>query len=73
MRETEENRFAKQLEEANRNASVADKKLLREFYRMMKQIESIPELPEPEPAVQEEQPRRPVPLRLVRRCLGRDV
>ena len=73
MRETENNRFVKQLEEANRKASATDKETLQEFYRIMKQIESIPELPDPEPETQEERPSQPVPLRLVRRCLSQNM
>ena len=74
MRKTEkDNKFAKELEEANRNSSPADMEMLRELNLMMKQIESIPSLPQTEPNVPEERPRQPIPLRLVRLCLGRST
>lgn len=72
MIQTEENRFERELEEANRKASPADKQMLRDFYRIMRQIESMPILPEPESVAPKEQLSQPVPLRLVRQCLGRD-
>lgn len=72
MMETEENRFEKELREANRKASPADKELLRDFYGIMKQIENIPALPDPEPATPEEQTHQQVSLKLIRRCLGQN-
>ena len=74
MRKTEkDNKFVKELEEANRNSSPTDMEMLRELNLMMKQIESIPSLPQTEPNVPEESPRQPIPLGLVRRCLGRNT
>ena len=74
MRKTEkDNKFAKELEEANRNSSPADMEMLRELNLMMKQIESIPSLPQTEPNVPEERPCQPISLRLVRRCLGQST
>lgn len=74
MRKTEKNnKFVKDLEEANRNSSPADMEILRELNLMMKQIESIPSLSQTEPNVPEERPRQPIPLKLVRRCLGQST
>ena len=71
MSKTEKNnKFAKELEEANRNSSSADMEMLRELNLMMKQIENIPSLPQTEPTTSEEHTRQPVPLRLLRQCLS---
>ncbi len=68
--ETGKNRFEEKLREANRKASPADKELLRDFYKIMEQVENIPVLPDTKPAVLEEQTHQQVSLKLVRRCLG---
>lgn len=70
MIETGKSRFEEELREANRKASPADKELLRDFYKIMKQVENIPVLPDTEPATPEEQTHQQVSLKLVRRCLG---
>ena len=74
MRKTEkDNKFAKELEEATSNSSPADIEMLRELDLIMKQLESIPILPQTEPNIPEERPRQRIPLRLVRRCLGQST
>ena len=71
MSKIEENKFVAQLKEVNQNnLNLADMEMLREFILMMRQIECIPDLHEPEPDVPEEQSRQSIPLRLVRRCFG---
>ena len=74
MRKTgKNNKFVKELEEVNRNSSPADMEMLRELNLLMKQIESIPSLPQTEPNVPEERPRQPITLKLVRHCLGQNT
>ena len=75
MRKTEKNnRFVRELEEVNRNSSPVVIEMLRELDLIIKQIESIPSLSQTEPvASEEERSRQPVPLRLVRRCLGQSA
>ena len=74
MRKTgKNNKFVKELEEVNRNSSPADMEMLRELNLLMKQIESIPNLPQTEPNVLEERPRQQITLKLVRHCLGQST
>ena len=67
------NRFVKELEEANRSSSPSDIEMLRELDLMMKQIDNIPSLPQTESTAPEEHPRQPITLELVRHCLGRST
>ena len=74
MRKTgKNNKFVKELEEVNRSSSPADMEMLWELNLLMKQIESIPNLPQTEPNVLEEHPRQQITLKLVRHCLGQST
>ena len=72
MRKAEEsNRFVKELQEVNQNSSPASLEMLRDFNLKMKQIESIPSLPQTTLGVSEEPSRQPISLKLVRQWLSR--
>ena len=67
------NRFVKELEKANRSSFPADIEMLWELDLMMKQIESIPNLPQTESTAPKEHSRQLITLKLLRHCLGRST
>ena len=62
-------RLVKELEEANQRSSPADRKVLQDFSLLIEQINSVPNLPPPEPRPPEQTPKlQPISLESINRC-----